>query len=366
LNSEPLQSLGEQNMGDPAVLADFISWGIQSFPANRYALIIWDHGAGWSGIAYDGDAPTLDGGDHITMPELEEALAQGLAETAASTSSGQAVSVLDIIGFDACLMGQIDVFQTVAPYARYAVGSEELTPGLGWDYEALLRNLYANPAVDARTLATQMVNEFINYYTTVQPDDFVTMSAVDLSQLGGLTLAVEQLAAALTIEPSFVASAVGDARSGATTFARVYPDSFERYAAIDLHHFASILAQRSPDESVVAAANRVMTAVTNSVIANGTGVGLKTSQGVAIYFPRNGRFYNADYGATTKLTAWDAFLRSYHTVGQAELPPPQVNLSSAQAPVAGLQNPAFISFQVIGRDVESVAIIAGRYLEDGR
>jgi hypothetical protein len=57
LNSEPLQSLGEQNMGDPQVLADFISWGIQSFPANRYALILWDHGAGWSGIAYDGDAP---------------------------------------------------------------------------------------------------------------------------------------------------------------------------------------------------------------------------------------------------------------------------------------------------------------------
>jgi hypothetical protein len=53
-------------------------------------------------------------------------------------------------------------------------------------------------------------------------------------------------------------------------------------------------------------------------------------------------------------------------VGQAELPPPQVNLSSAQAPVAGLQNPAFINFQVIGRDVENVALIAGRYLEDGR
>ena len=340
------------------MLADFISWGIQSFPANRYALIIWDHGAGWSGIAYDADAPTFDGVDHITLPDLEEALAQGLAQTAVPT--------LDVIGFDACLMGQLDVFQAVQPYARYAVGSEELTPGLGWDYESLLRNLYANSAMDGRSLASLMVNDFVNFYTTVQPDDFVTMSAVDLSQLGSLTQAVEQLANALMVDPSFVAGAVGDARSGATTFARVYPDSFEQYAAIDLYHFASILAQRSPDENVAAAATRVMATVNKTVVANDTGAGLKTSQGVAIYFPRNGRFYNEAYGQTTKLVAWDAFLRSYHAVGQATLPPPQVSLSSSQAPVAGLQNPAFINFQVIGRDVENVALIAGRYLEDGR
>lgn len=363
LNSELLVSLGEQNMGDPAVLADFISWGIQSFPANRYALIVWDHGAGWSGIAYDGDAPTFDGStvhnaDHISLPDLESALAQGLAAAG--------VPALDVIGFDACLMGQLDVFQAVQPFARYAVGSEELMPGLGWDYEALLRNLYANPAVDGRSMATQMVNDFLTFYTAVQPDDFVTMSAVDLSQLGGLTLAVEQLAGGLTINPSFVASAVGDARSGAATFARVYADSFEEYAAIDLHHFASILAQRSPDEAVVTASNAVMSAVSNAVIANGTGAGLKTSQGVAIYFPRNGRFYNPDYSTASKLPAWDAFLQAYHAVGLAELPAPEVNLSSAQAPVAGLQNPAFINFQVIGRDVENVALIAGRYLEDGR
>ncbi|MCB8949343.1 MAG: hypothetical protein H6653_15135 [Ardenticatenaceae bacterium] len=358
LNSEPLQSLGEQNMGDPNVLAEFISWGIQSFPANRYALILWDHGAGWSGIAYDGDAPTFDNGDHISLPDLQGALEQGLAEAGVPT--------LDVIGFDACLMGQLDVFQAVRPFTRYAVGSEELTPGQGWDYEALLRTLYANSDVDGHSLATSMVNEFLNFYTAVQPDDFVTMSAVDLSQLGDLTLAVEQLANALSVEPAFVASAVGDARSGAATFARVYPDSFEAYASIDLHHFASILAQRSPDTAVVTAANAVMAAVNTAVIANGTGAGLKTSQGVAIYFPRNGRYYNTDYSTTTQLAAWDAFLQTYHAVGQAELPPPAVNLSAAQAPVAGLQNPAFINFQVIGRDVENVALIAGRYLEDGR
>ncbi len=358
LNSEPLQSLGEQNMGDPQALADFISWGIQSFPANRYALIVWGHGAGWRGVAYDGDAPGLDGGDHLSLPDLAGGLAQGL--------SAAGVPALDVIGFSASLMGQLDVLQTVRPFTRYAVGSEELTPGQGWDYESLLRNLYANPAVDGRSLATLMVNDYLNFYTAVQPNDFVTMSAVDLSQLDGLTLAVAQLANALSAEPAFVASAVGDARSGAATFARVYPNSFEEYAAIDLHHFAAILAQRSPDEAVVNAATAVMGAVDSAVIANGTGAGLKSSRGVAIYFPRNGRFTNATYSQTTQLAAWDAFLQTYHAVGLAELPLPLVNLSSAQAPTVGLQNPAFINFQVIGRNVENVALMAGRYLEDGR
>ena len=100
LNSEPLQSLGEQNMGDPQVLADFVSWGIQSFPANRYALILWDHGAGWSGIAYDGDAPTFADGDYISLPDLQGALQMGLAEAG--------VPALDVIGFDACLMSQVE------------------------------------------------------------------------------------------------------------------------------------------------------------------------------------------------------------------------------------------------------------------
>ena len=45
--SEQVASLNEVNMGDPQVLADFLAWGINNYPANHYALILWDHGAGW-------------------------------------------------------------------------------------------------------------------------------------------------------------------------------------------------------------------------------------------------------------------------------------------------------------------------------
>ena len=39
--------IGEVNMGDGEVLVDFVRWAPQAYPAERYALIIWDHGQGW-------------------------------------------------------------------------------------------------------------------------------------------------------------------------------------------------------------------------------------------------------------------------------------------------------------------------------
>ncbi len=53
--SELLEEMGEINMGDPQTLADFVAWGMQTYPANRTALVMWDHGAGWNGISFDSD-----------------------------------------------------------------------------------------------------------------------------------------------------------------------------------------------------------------------------------------------------------------------------------------------------------------------
>lgn len=38
---------GRTDTGDPAVLIDFLSWGIRRYPARRYFVVIWNHGEGW-------------------------------------------------------------------------------------------------------------------------------------------------------------------------------------------------------------------------------------------------------------------------------------------------------------------------------
>ena len=44
--------MGELNMGDPATLTNFINWATAAYPADNYALILWNHGGGWRAL-YD-------------------------------------------------------------------------------------------------------------------------------------------------------------------------------------------------------------------------------------------------------------------------------------------------------------------------
>ncbi|MBI5238884.1 MAG: hypothetical protein HY926_00285 [Elusimicrobia bacterium] len=40
-------------MGDWNRLVRFVSWAEDLFPAKKYMLIVWNHGAGWRGISFD-------------------------------------------------------------------------------------------------------------------------------------------------------------------------------------------------------------------------------------------------------------------------------------------------------------------------
>ena len=58
-----------------------------------------------------------------------------------------------MIGFDACLMGQIEVFGSLYPYSNYMIASEEVIPGYGWSYAAWLAQVAQNPAMDGSGLS---------------------------------------------------------------------------------------------------------------------------------------------------------------------------------------------------------------------
>eukprot|EP01036_Dinobryon_divergens_P005265 gene5265-6960_t len=98
----------EINSGDSATLADFGTWAAQTYPADHYGLVLWDHGGGWSMIASD---DTLGPGG-MSMPGFQSAL------TAITQATNQK---FDFIGFDACLMSQLAVATVVAPYADYQI-----------------------------------------------------------------------------------------------------------------------------------------------------------------------------------------------------------------------------------------------------
>ena len=168
--SNELADLGELNMGDPATLTDFIDWGVSSFPAEHYALIFWDHGASWPGVAND---DTSDG-DPITLPELTQALDDATERTG--------VERFDLIGFDTCLMSQLDVLEAIAPYGDIAVGSADLEPGDGWAWEAWLEQLVDDPELSTEAIATQIVDSFVAFFED-RDEPTVTLAAFDLHQV---------------------------------------------------------------------------------------------------------------------------------------------------------------------------------------
>ena len=354
ITSEPVALPGELNMGDPGVLADFLLWGINTYPANRYALVVKGPGAGWQGVAFDRDTPGFDGGDDLSLADLDGALAQAL--------NGRR---LDVIAFDAPLMAQLDVFRTLQPHARYAVAAAGPVPASGWNYQTLLDRLYASPEIDGAQLAQQMITYFVEHYTQVEAADFVTMSAVDLAQLPALAYTVEVLALNLAANPAFVAGAIASARSSADAYVAAPVAPFESLATVDLYQIAAILAQNSFDERMVVAAQDVMQAVNDTVISAGHGERFANSQGMAVYFPRHAGYYLAGYGQTAGAAAWHAFLESYHHT-LAGQPPPQVTLASALNRPTGVQNPAFLDLEVAGREIGSVAFIGARREADGR
>ncbi len=110
-------SLGQLDCTSPDTLADFISWGAENYPANRYILIFWDHGAGpVYGFGYD-EHQSED--SVLTIDEIQTAIRQ----------SG---IYFDIIGMDSCIMSSLELCCAMYNYCDYMILSEDFESGYGW------------------------------------------------------------------------------------------------------------------------------------------------------------------------------------------------------------------------------------------
>lgn len=175
VTSQEVGILGETDMGNPKTFAEFLAWGVQNYPAKKYAVIVWNHGNGWQGVSYD-DNPV----SHLTMPELRmglESMNGLIAQQRGMRSRGPQIELLN---FDACIMSTLEVAYELRDTAKYLVGSQFNEPGEGENYTAFLTPLVAKPTMAGRELSEVLVYQYsLNYKLHTD----INYAAIDLSRV---------------------------------------------------------------------------------------------------------------------------------------------------------------------------------------
>lgn len=286
----PFEILPEADTGDPATLSDFLRWGAQAAPAAHYSFINWSHGGGLYGSSYD-DADGLDP-TNLTVSEMASALAAA------------DVPPIDVMAYDACLMGMTEVAYTLRNVAPVFAGTEELINVSGHDYRTLFKVLRTNPhLVTPEQLGAGYVASFgLQYVGTGTAYD--TYSAIRTTPIHLLTDALRD----------FVDATAGatNAEWSALRLARNLTTRYDGYVFKDFRDLGSFMrnvrARLGISLTVRTAAGNVLTALSNVVIAKTRDY--RASSGLAIYLPRTSidPNYATDYADFNAATGWDTFV----------------------------------------------------------
>jgi len=287
--------LGERNLGDAGTLAEFIQYGFSQFPAERTALILWDHGAGWPGMGPD------DGNnfDVLDLEEISNGIEAGLENTG--------IEKLDLIGFDACLMGTFEVAITMVEHAEIMVASQELEPGHGWDWQAL-EILASNPSVDAKALGLAIADGYVQHALDYGTETEITLSVIDLTKMNSVEEALKALEIPLVSESEYLSSKLGSAQSKSLRVGR-NPDPSLDAQMIDLGDLAKELGEVEPE--LLGLTNNLISAIDEAVIGHVSGKATKTSTGLAIYFPELEQYSDQRYFYLEGISSWQNILTSY-------------------------------------------------------
>lgn len=302
----------EIDSGDSATLGKFVNWAAEKYPAQHTMLTIWNHGGGIfrkpdlapvKAYAFDDRGTTMQTNDlsATILPAFKQA-------------SGKS---LDILAFDACLMGQVEIGYQIRGLANILIASEDTEPGGGWDNKAWLSKLCQNPAMPSKSLSQTIVSEYGKSYLPGGSQDGVaplgvTLSAVDIQLLdSSLMPALRRFGT--------VAAATLPAQQEAFLSLRLNAQDFNKAIAVDVGDLMQVI-QSSPQMApeLKAASKEVQEALGKTVIANASTENKVKASGLSIYCPTGSKPYNVDYDNPSFIAFgqenWSQFIKAYKGV----------------------------------------------------
>lgn len=130
-------------------VTDLLRSANQVAPSDNLGLIVQSHGGASDGLEGDSGKATLS--------EFTHAVTEGLA--------GSGHSRLDLLDFDSCSMGNLNVAESVAPIADHMIASSETESAGkhaeydGQNIQASIANLIAHPTMSAGDFARSMITQ---------------------------------------------------------------------------------------------------------------------------------------------------------------------------------------------------------------
>jgi hypothetical protein len=297
ISSTLLESWGQKDMSDPKTLEDFLELAIDQYPADRYMLIMDDHGAGWGGVCSDDNAK-----DIMKISEMKQAI------TGASVTGWD--NRFDIIVFHACLMASVEVAYGLSDVADYMVACQFTMPMESiLNSETWLTEMQNNPTIETEELGKEIATAVKEQAD--ERDRIAHMACLDLSRAMAITAAVGDLGDVLPIttdDPKW--AEILDAWN--TTHVTEYDDP----ACVDLRELVkNILNEPTLGEegsiteikaqAVLDEINEMVTFTTTNAI----GI---TRGGMNIYMPYQEEQWENEYSDTEFAdNNWDAFVLNF-------------------------------------------------------
>ncbi len=159
---------GERSFGSGETLEWFLKQVRLRYPAEHYAVGLWDHGYGWRYISRDFNADDA----RITMPALRRALRRAGAP-------------IDVLFLEACNMADVEVVYELGltGLVKYVVASEETVDQDGIPYDGALAPLIADPRRPPGDVAADAVDAWQRYYEPLRCFNWTSLSAIDVDRL---------------------------------------------------------------------------------------------------------------------------------------------------------------------------------------
>ncbi|MCE7908362.1 MAG: hypothetical protein DYH02_08365 [Candidatus Omnitrophica bacterium COP1] len=334
------EDLGEIDSGSVRTLQDFVGWSLRKYPSRRTTLILWNHGGGWRSldcleIEPDSGVRSMTRSTTMTREICSDDTSNSVMYMKDVRESLEQTGIrFDLMCFDACLMGMVEVAYEMKGLAPYVVASEQTIPGQGYDYTPFLRTLAQNPGMDGRALGMEIVDAYARSYSSAKD---VTLALVDSRGVAQLVENLNQLVRqtgsgregerdileGLTrddgqrpLAPE-IQNAFQEARKGAVPPMGTTDDPYPFY---DLGALLASLSQsnRIP-AGVRTAAGQAQRSYEQAIIKN-FATQTQSRSGMAIYFPESpSASHFADYTARNILFAkdclWPLLIQGYAGAG---------------------------------------------------